>query len=61
MGPFHWRNRYLRINEIKRIQSFKDNSVFLGNYKEQWRQIGNAVPPKLAEAIAKQINKQYFI
>ena len=60
MGPFHWKNRFLRIQEIKRIQSFKDKHVFLGNYREQWRQVGNAVPPKLAYAFAKQLMKQYF-
>ena len=60
MGPFHWKNRFLRINEIKRIQSFRDKTKILGTYKEQWRQVGNAVPPKLAKAIAIAIKKQYF-
>ena len=60
MGPFHWRNRFLRINEIKRLQSFSDNVAIIGTYKDQWRQVGNAVPPLLAYAIAKQIKIQYF-
>lgn len=60
MGPFHWKNRFLRINEIKRLQSFDDSFQFLGNYKEQWRQIGNAVPPLLAYKFAKKIKKDYF-
>ncbi len=60
MGPFHWKNRFLRIQEIKRIQSFDDEYIFAGNYKEQWRQIGNAVPPKLANVFAKQLLLQYF-
>ncbi len=60
MGPFHWKNRFLRIEEIKRIQSFEDKHIFLGSYKEQWRQIGNAVPPLLAYRIANEIKKQYF-
>lgn len=60
MGPFHWKNRFLRIEEIKRIQSFEDNHIFLGSYKDQWRQIGNAVPPLLAYRIAKKIKEQYF-
>ncbi len=60
MGPFHWKNRFLRIQEIKRIQSFDDNHIFLGSYKDQWRQIGNAVPPLLSFKIARQIKKQYF-
>jgi DNA (cytosine-5)-methyltransferase 1 len=60
MGPFHWKNRFLRINEIKRIQSFENEHIFIGNYKEQWRQIGNAVPPLLAFQFAKEIKRQYF-
>lgn len=60
MGPFHWKNRFLRIEEIKRIQSFEDKHIFLGSYKEQWRQVGNAVPPLLAYRIANEIKKQYF-
>ena len=60
MGPFHWKNRFLRIEEIKRIQTFEDKHIFLGNFREQWRQVGNAVPPKLAYVFAKEIQKQYF-
>ena len=60
MGPFHWNNRFLKIQEIKRIQSFDDEHVFLGSYKDQWRQIGNAVPPLLAFKISSQIKNQYF-
>jgi len=60
MGPFHWKNRFLRINEIKRIQTFEDDHIFLGSFKEQWRQVGNAVPPKLAYRFAKEIHNQYF-
>lgn len=61
MGPFHWKNRFLRISEIKRIQSFEDDHIFLGNYREQWRQVGNAVPPKLANVFAERIMNQYFL
>jgi DNA (cytosine-5)-methyltransferase 1 len=49
MGPFHWRNRILRISEIKRIQTFPDRFDLAGNVERQWRQVGNAVPPLLAE------------
>ena len=58
MGPFHWKNRFLRINEIKRIQTFSDDYEFSGNFKEQWRQIGNVVPVKMAQIIAEEIQKQ---
>lgn len=60
MGPFHWKNRFLRIAEIKRIQTFEDHHIFLGNYREQWRQVGNAVPPLLAKTFAEAIKNQYF-
>ena len=60
MGPFHWRNRFLRISEIKRIQTFNDEYRFTGTRLEQWRQIGNAVPPLLVKVIAEEIKKQVF-
>lgn len=60
MGPFHWKNRYLRINEIKRIQTFDDDYEFSGCFSDQWRQIGNAVPVKMAEIMANAIREQYF-
>ena len=41
------------INEIKRLQTFPDNHQFFGNFIEQWRQIGNAVPPLLAYYIGQ--------
>lgn len=56
-GPFHWRNRFLRIEEIKRLQTYPDEYVLSGDFKDQWRQIGNAVPSKLAEILASQIYK----
>lgn len=49
MGPFHWKNRILRISEIMRLQTFPDNMAMAGNVEKQWRQIGNAVPPLLGQ------------
>lgn len=60
MGPFHWKNRFLRIQEIQRIQTFPDSYIFLGNFSDQWRLIGNAVPPKMVKAIARKIMNLYF-
>ena len=59
-GPFHWRNRFLRISEIKRIQTFPDDYQISGSFKDQWRQVGNAVPPMLVKQIAEQIKIQVF-
>lgn len=56
-GPFHWRNRFLRIEEIKRLQTIDDDYIICGDFKEQWRQIGNAVPSLVAEVFAKQLLK----
>lgn len=54
-GPFHWDNRFLRIEEIKRLQTFPDDYIFEGEFKDQWKQIGNAVPPLLSEKLAFQV------
>lgn len=58
MGPFHWNNRFLRISEIKRIQTFPDDYELCGEFKDQWRQIGNAVPVEMASIIAEEIKEQ---
>lgn len=55
MGPFHWRNRILRISEVMRLQTFPDDFILEGNTERQWRQVGNAVPPTLAAAFAREI------
>jgi DNA (cytosine-5)-methyltransferase 1 len=58
MGPFHWRNRILRIEEVKRLQAFPDAWRLAGRLEEQWRQVGNAVPPLLAWHLGKAIAEQ---
>ncbi|WP_337540431.1 DNA (cytosine-5-)-methyltransferase [Suilimivivens sp.] len=59
-GPFHWRNRFLRIEELKRLQTFPDEYVLLGEMKDKWRQVGNAVPVKMANILASKIMEVYF-
>jgi DNA (cytosine-5)-methyltransferase 1 len=47
--------RAISIREAARLQSFKDNFKFTGKKDSQYQQIGNAVPPLLARAIAVQL------
>jgi len=58
IGPFHWENRRLARQELKRLQTFPDNYDVTGNLSEVQRQIGNAVPSALAEAIALEMQRQ---
>ena len=51
------RLRRITINEAARIHSFPDDYVFCGNNGKIYTQIGNAVPCKLAEVVAKAVIK----
>lgn len=47
--------RLITIREAARLQSFPDHFEFVGSYNDHAGQIGNAVPPLLAEIVAKSL------
>jgi len=62
----HWgayvhptQNRTITVREAARLQGFPDTFVFAGQYlSKQYEQVGNAVPPPLAVAIARMVRTQ---
>lgn len=53
---FHYKwNRIPTVRECARLQSFPDDFIFYGNQSDQFRQVGNAVPPLLGRAIATEL------
>jgi DNA (cytosine-5)-methyltransferase 1 len=55
VGPFHWTSRRLRTVELAALQSFPPGYIFAGNRRDKVRQIGNAVPPLLAQRMIEPL------
>ncbi len=51
--------RYFSVRECARIQTFPDDWAFEGSWTESMRQLGNAVPVRLAEQIARPLREMF--
>lgn len=55
VGPFHWESRRLRVPELRRLFTFPDDFAFVGRRASVQAQLGNSVPPLLAQRVAESV------
>jgi len=55
VGPFHWESRRLRVPEIRRLFTFPDAFELVGTRSSVQAQLGNSVPPLLAESVIRAV------
>jgi DNA (cytosine-5)-methyltransferase 1 len=58
VGPFHWENRRLRVPELRRLFTFPDDFEFVGKRASVQAQVGNSVPPLLAQRVVEMVAAQ---
>lgn len=58
IGPFHWNNRKLSVQEMCRLQTFPDGLKFECGRSDAQRQLGNAVPSLITEILGREIRRQ---
>jgi len=62
MMSFHdGSHRYYTVRESARIQTFPDDYIFSGSWTEAMRQVGNAVPVKLASIVGESIKSRFHV
>jgi len=54
------KHRAITVREGARLQSFRDSKKFIGSQNSKYKQVGNAVPPLLAKALAAKV-KEFLI
>jgi DNA (cytosine-5)-methyltransferase 1 len=50
--------RYFTIRESARLQTFPDEMILQGSWSETMRQLGNAVPTKLAHVVVQRVSEK---